>query len=33
MKDIRETTYILGINIYKDRSKGFFGLSQSKYID
>ena len=33
MKDLRETTYILGIKIYRDRSKRLFGLSQSTYID
>jgi hypothetical protein len=26
-------TYILGINIYRDRSKRLFGLSQFRYID
>ena len=33
MKDIGEITYILGINIYRDRSKRLFGLSQFRYID
>jgi hypothetical protein len=33
MKNIRETTYILKIKIYKDISKRLFGLSQSTYID
>ena len=33
MKDLVEATYILGIIVYKDRSKRFFGLSQSTYID
>ena len=33
MKDLRETTYILGIKIYRDRSKRLIGLSQSTYID
>ena len=32
MKDLGETTYILGIKIYRDRSKRFLGLSQSTYI-
>ena len=33
MKDLREVTYILGIKIYRDRSKRFLSLSQSTYID
>ena len=33
MKDLREATYILGIKIYRDRSKRFLGLSHSTYID
>jgi Reverse transcriptase (RNA-dependent DNA polymerase) len=33
MKDLGETVYILGINIYKDQSKRLIGLSQSTYID
>ena len=33
MKDLGEATYILGIKIYKDRSKRLLGLSQSTYID
>ena len=33
MKDLREATYILGIHIYRDRSKKLLGLSQSMYID
>jgi len=33
MKDLGETTYILGIKIYRDRSKRLLGLSQSMYID
>nr|KYP69122.1 Retrovirus-related Pol polyprotein from transposon TNT 1-94 [Cajanus cajan] len=33
MKDLGEVTYILGIKIYRDRSKRFLGLSQSMYIN
>ena len=33
MKDLGEATYILGIKIYKDRTKRLVGLSQSTYID
>ncbi|KAJ8459513.1 hypothetical protein OPV22_032439 [Ensete ventricosum] len=33
MKDLGEASYILGIRIYRDRSKRMFGLSQSRYID
>ena len=33
MKDLGEATYILGINIYRDRPKRLLGLSQSTYID
>ena len=32
-KDLRETTYVLGIRIYRDRLKKLLGLSQSMYID
>ena len=32
MKDTREATYILGIKIYRDRSKRLLKLSQSTYI-
>ncbi|GJR48932.1 retrotransposon protein, putative, ty1-copia subclass [Tanacetum coccineum] len=33
MKDLGEDAYILGIKIYRDRSKPLIGLSQSAYID
>ena len=33
MKDIGEATYILGIQIDRDRSRRFLGLSQKTYID
>jgi hypothetical protein len=33
MKDLGEAVYILGIKIYRDRSKRLIGLSQSTYID
>ena len=33
MKDLEETSYILGIKIYRDRSRRMLGLSQSRYID
>ena len=33
MKDLGETAYILGIKIYRDRSRKLIGLSQSTYID
>ena len=33
MKDLSEASYILGIKIYRDRSKRMLGLSQSRYID
>jgi hypothetical protein len=33
MKDLGETAYILGIKIYRDRSKRLIGLSQDAYID
>ena len=33
MKDLREAAYILGIKIYRDRSRRLIGLSQSTYLD
>jgi hypothetical protein len=33
MKDLGEAAYILGIKIYKDRSRRLIGLSQSTYLD
>ena len=33
MKDLGEDVYILGIKIYRGRSKRLIGLSQSTYID
>jgi hypothetical protein len=33
MKDLGEASYILGIKIYRDRSRKLIGLSQSTYID
>ena len=33
MNDLGETTYILGIKIYRDRSKRLLGFSQSTYIE
>ena len=33
MKDLGEAAYILGIKIYRDRSKRLIGLRQSAYID
>ena len=33
MKDLGEANYILGIRIYRDRSRRIIGLSQSTYLD
>jgi hypothetical protein len=33
MKDLGEVTYILDIQIYRDRSKRLIGLRQDAYID
>ena len=32
MQDLGEASYVLGIDIHRDRSKGFLGLSQTQYI-
>ena len=33
MKELGEAAYILGIKIYRDRSRRLIGLSQSTYLD
>ena len=33
MKDLGEVAYILGIKIYRDRSRRLIGLSQNTYLD
>ena len=33
MKNLEEASYILGMKIYRDKSKKLLGLSQSMYID
>ncbi|KAK8584066.1 hypothetical protein V6N12_068316 [Hibiscus sabdariffa] len=33
MKDLGEATYILGVKVYRDRSRQLLGLSQNTYID
>ena len=33
MKDLGEAAYILGVKIFRDRSRCLIGLSQSTYID
>ena len=33
MKNLGEASYILGLKIYRDRSKRMLDLSQSRYID
>ena len=33
MKDLGEPAYIIGIKIYRDRSRCLIGLSQCKYLD
>ena len=33
MKDLGEASYVLGIEIHRDRTKGVLGLSQKAYIE
>jgi hypothetical protein len=33
MKDMGEASYVLGIEIHRDRQKGLLGLSQKSYIE
>ena len=33
MKDFGEASFVLGIEIHRDRSKGVLGLSQKAYIE
>ena len=33
MKDLRETSYVLGIKIYRDRKYRLLALSQASYVD
>ena len=33
IKDLGKATYVLGIKIYRDRSRRLIGLSQSTYLD
>jgi hypothetical protein len=33
MKDLGEASFVLGIEIHRDRSKGVLGLSQNAYIE
>jgi hypothetical protein len=33
MEDLSKAAYILGIKIYRDRSRCLIGLSQSTYLD
>jgi len=33
MKDLGDASYVLGIEIHRDRSKGALGLSQKAYIE
>jgi hypothetical protein len=33
MKDLGEASFVLGIEIYRDRRKGVLGLSQKAYLE
>ena len=33
MKDMGEATYVIGIEIFRNRSQGMLGLSQKSYIN
>ena len=33
MKDLGETSFVLGIQIYRDRPRDILGLSQKAYIE
>ena len=33
MKDMAKATYVIGIEIFHDRSRGLLGLSQNQYIE
>ena len=33
MKDMGETTYVIGIKIHREKSRGILGLSQETYIN
>jgi hypothetical protein len=33
MKDLGETSYVLGLKIHQDRSQGILGLTQQAYIE
>jgi hypothetical protein len=33
MKDMGEAAYVIGIKIFRDRSRGLLGLSQRQYIE
>ena len=33
MKDLRDASFVIGIQIQRDRTRGILGLSQKAYID